>query len=832
MTTNEAQARLRIDEMLRRSKWILHDLDKQKPNVRVEVNNKTGRADYVLLDNNYQPLAVIEAKSPKKSALDGKEQARNYAKSLHLDFVILTNGEIHFLWNVTFGSPEKMDEFPTQEELISRRNWNPPADKIESIVIDEFFLTELLEPNIYHLMQGKTQEQQQAYLAQQQLKTLRYYQVDAVKAIAHQVTLGKSRFLLEMATGTGKTTAAAAIIKLFMKTGNANKVLFLVDRIELERQAIDSFKKTVAAVNGWTAATYKEDRQNWQNVTILVSTIQSFIKNDRYKQIFSPQDFDLVITDEAHRCIGNRGRKVFEYFTGYKIGLTATPKDYLRGVDVSLNRVTKSSDLERRELFDTYMIFDSAIYNSTTDSYDYEPTYKYDLIQGYKDGFLLMPIVIDTRTEKTTKILSEEGMDFTVVDDDGNETIQNIKRKDFEKTFFNPDTNLAFCRNLLDVAKRDPISGELGKTIVFTVSQNHASKITQLLNQLANEYFPNKYQSDFAVQITSNIENAQNFTTDFSENRLLGTISPFLNNYRTSKARICVTVAMMTTGYDCPDLLNVALMRPVMSTIDFIQIKGRGTRKADFKLEQINQNDLKIAKDEYYLIDFFANYEYFENYDYSGVRKLSDIKAAKPNGEPPTSPELRPIINHGDNIATSNNYVIGADGMKIDRELYNSWEKTKIFADGEICQFMDVGNFDEAEKIIRERYENKPSEFITLDKIEKFEELDYKLTWRDVLAKIFGKFNNYPTREEKITEYYNQFKQFAKLDELADNKIYHCFKLYVENKEFAECVNQKRFPELTQMGLERTDLMKVGADNFAKMALFASSQPKIFNLRK
>ena len=131
MASNEAQARLRIDEMLRRSKWILHDLDGEKPNVKVEMNIKSGRADYVLLDQNYQSLAVIEAKNPKKSALDGKEQARNYAKSLNLEFVILTNGEHHFLWNVTFGSPEKMDIFPTQQELISWRNWNPPADKIE-----------------------------------------------------------------------------------------------------------------------------------------------------------------------------------------------------------------------------------------------------------------------------------------------------------------------------------------------------------------------------------------------------------------------------------------------------------------------------------------------------------------------------------------------------------------------------------------------------------------------------------------------------------------------------------------------------------------------------
>lgn len=833
MASNEAQARLRIDEMLRRSKWILHDLDGEKPNVKVEMNIKSGRADYVLLDQNYQSLAVIEAKNPKKSALDGKEQARNYAKSLNLEFVILTNGEHHFLWNVTFGSPEKMDIFPTQEELISRRNWNPPADKIESIEIDKFFLAELVEPNIYHLMRGKNQNEQDLYLAEHQLKTLRYYQVEAVKAIAKQVTLGKSRFLLEMATGTGKTTTAAAIINLFMKTGNATKVLFLVDRIELEDQAIKSFKKTISVPNGFTCATYKEDRQNWQNVTILVSTIQSFIKNNRYEQIFTPQDFDLIITDEAHRCIGNRGRRVFEYFRGYKVGLTATPKDYLRGIDVAKTRITDSASLEKRELSDTYMIFDSAFYNSTTDSYDYQPAFRYDLIQGVKDNYLLMPVVIDSRTDKTTKILSEEGLNYTYIDETGQETTENIKRSDFEKTFFNENTNIEFCRNLIESAKRDPLSGEVGKTIVFTVSQAHASKITQILNRLADEYFPNKYQSDFAIQITSNITDAQSYTTDFSENRLSGTSSPFLENYRTSKARVCVTVAMMTTGYDCPDLLNVVLMRPIMSAIDFIQIKGRGTRKADFIYERINQNDLKIAKDEYYLIDYFANYEYFENKDYSAIRELKDAKQSIATGIdiPPPNPNII-VDKDNDKLYSSKNYVIGKDGMKIDRELYKAWESTKILIDGEICQFMQSGNVEQAEKIIRERYENKPNDFITLDKIEQFEELDYKLTWQDVLTKIFGKSTQYPTRQQKLDEYFQQFKQFAKLENTTNNKIYHCFKLYVENSSFADCVNHKRFTELTQMGLDTSDLMKVGADNFAKMVQFASSQPKIFNLRK
>lgn len=635
---NEAQTRLTIDELLKQSEWVLTPSQGKLANVRVEGKTKSGYADYILLDDMGRPIAVIEAKRYDKSPLDGKEQARNYAKSLNIEFVILTNGEIHFLWNVKFGSPEKVDQLPTQASLILKRTWNPHYQDLCNITIDEFFLIRLSEPYIDKIIASKAEEEQQHYLKSNNFKKLRYYQIEAVNAIANNIRIQhKSRFLLEMATGTGKTTTVAAIIGLFLKTKNATRVLFLVDRIELEEQAERSFNETVSAPNCYITKIYKEDKDNWSDSSILISTIQSFIIGDKYKTIFEPNDFDLVITDEAHRCISKEGRKVFEYFNGYKIGLTATPKDYLRGVEIfpdhssqrhkqnSQNNLSRTkSDIEKRELLDTYMIFDCATYNYNSNVYDCEPSYKYDLLQGVKDKYLLMPKVIDARTEKTTKILSDEGLEFVIIDEEGNEQTQSIKRQDFEKNFFNESTNLAMCQTFIKNAKCDPFSNEIGKSIVFCVSQDHASKITQILNQLADEYYPNKYKSDFALQVTSNVMGA--FSSGkkphilFSENQLSGTISPFLDNYKTSKTRVCVTVAMMTTGYDCPDLLNVVLMRPIMSPIEFIQIKGRGTRKYSFEYEKLLNGypiTEKQEKDTFYLIDFFANYDFFEKKDYS-----------------------------------------------------------------------------------------------------------------------------------------------------------------------------------------------------------------------
>jgi type I restriction enzyme R subunit len=173
---------------------------------------------------------------------------------------------------------------------------------------------------------------------------------------------------------------------------------------------------------------------------------------------------------------------------------------------------------------------------------------------------------------------------------------------------------------------RDPVTNEIGKTIIFVVSQNHAARIAQLLNEYSDKLFPGKYNSDFAVQVTSAIHGAQQMTINFTNNNLNGR-SEFDPLYQTSKTRVCVTVGMMTTGYNCPDLLNVCLMRPIFSPSDFVQIKGRGTRKHNFT---IDMRDRERAKDlgrndktVFRLFDFFANCEFFEEtFDYDAKIEL------------------------------------------------------------------------------------------------------------------------------------------------------------------------------------------------------------------
>jgi type I restriction enzyme R subunit len=277
-----------------------------------------------------------------------------------------------------------------------------------------------------------------------------------------------------------------------------------------------------------------------------------------------------VISDEVHVSAGTRA--AFDISSAILADRHAQ-----RLLEERRPRNQNNPRLERRVLMDTHKTFGC----------ENGSTYRYSLLDGVKEGFLINPVVVDARTDITAQMLADTGYVVPVSneeveeDEESNVDEQTFVKKDFEKSFFSDETNRVFCETFLKHALRDPLSDEIGKGIVFCVSQNHATKITQLLNEIADQMFPGKYQSDFAIQVTSWVQGAQQFAINFSNNNLGGSAN-FIESYKTSKARICVTVGMMTTGYDCPDILNLALMRPVFSPTDFIQIKGRGTRKHDF----------------------------------------------------------------------------------------------------------------------------------------------------------------------------------------------------------------------------------------------------------
>lgn len=344
----EAKARIKINKLLEDAGWRFFDDQNGKANIVLENhikmtqqdidalgNNfertKHGFIDFLLLDEQGFPLVVLEAKSEDKSPLDGKEQARGYAQSQHVRFIILSNGNLHYLWDIEQGNPETITALPRLEDFKDLTSFKPDPTQVaqEDVREDYIVLTQLpsyktdprwLDPNTCDNL-----------IKDQGLKFLRPYQLQAIHALQQAASESKQRYLFEMATGTGKTLIAASVIKLFLKSGNAKRVLFLVDRLELEDQAWKNFAKYLK--NDFTCRIYKENREEWRQAEIVVSTIQTLATNNHFKKAFSCTDFDLVISDEAHRSIGGNSRAVFDYFVGYKLGLTATPKDYLKKID-------------------------------------------------------------------------------------------------------------------------------------------------------------------------------------------------------------------------------------------------------------------------------------------------------------------------------------------------------------------------------------------------------------------------------------------------------------------------------------------------------------------
>ena len=807
----EAKARIKINKMLEDSGWRFFDDAKGKANIILEPRVKLTKAlidafgdnfedttngfiDFLLLDEAGFPLVVLEAKPEDKNPLVGKEQARKYAKSQNCRFVILSNGNLHYFWDLAQGNPHIITRFPSPDSIKGYHRYQPNPQRLISEQVGKDYIALTQMPGYAAEAGWNNAAEREAFIQKNRLRFLRDYQKRAIHAIQDAVAEGHSRFLLEMATGTGKTLTAAAVIKLFLRTGNARRVLFLVDRLELEDQANKAFIAQLR--NDYTSVIHKERRDEWRKAEIVVTTVQSLLFNDKYRRLFSPTDFDLVISDEAHRSIGGNARAVFEYFVGYKLGLTATPRDYLKKFDASKPGTRDPREAERRLLLDTYRTFGCE---------SGQPTYRYSLLDGVREGYLINPVVVDARTAITTQLLSDKGYAVAAtVTEDGAEQ-ESFFQKDFEKKFFSEATNRLFCQTFLNNALRDPISHELGKAIVFAVSQSHAAKLTQVFNELADTLWPGKYQSDFAVQVTSLISDAQQYTINFTNNNLLGSAN-FLDAYKTSKARVCVTVGMMTTGYDCPDILNLGLMRPIFSPSDFVQIKGRGTRKHDF-LDQLFDKQLKaqIGKQEkakYKLFDFFANCEYFEEkFNYDEVLKLPRRGAGGEGPESPPPPPSGQYEHRGDDaLKLLAEQAVGAQGMMIDRMFFEGFENT-VKADPVLQRQVDNEQWDQAVDHVTTHLFDKPAEFYTLDKLRRAAGVNRRLTLREILEKIFGLIPYFKGKDEMLED---EFQKFL-LDQSPDALNKHAnavvamkyfFKAYATDGRLRDIIEKKRLTDL------------------------------------
>ena len=392
----------------------------------------------------------------------------------------------------------------------------------------------------------------------------RYYQKAAIKAVCDTFERNRRKALLVMATGSGKTRTVIALCKVLLDAGWVKNILFLADRNSLVTQAKRSFNNQLK--DELSTTNLVEDKANY-NAHAVFSTYQTMMNcidnvKDEQGKLFTCGHFDLVICDEAHRSIYNKYRDIFEYFDAPLVGLTATPKD-----EIDKN---------------TYSIFD--LENGV-------PTYGYELAQAVKDGYL-----VDYMSVETTFKFIEQGIAYdelseedkeeyerTFANEDG-EVPEKISPTALNTWVFNEDTIKQVLHILMTQGLRINYGETLGKTIIFAKNHKHAEEIFRIFNK---EYPSLK---GHAKVIDNSINYAQAAIDEFSDPKKL--------------PQIAISVDMLDTGIDVPEVLNLVFFKKVMSKAKFWQMIGRGTRKCDGLIDGAD-------KDKFYIFDFCGNFEFF-----------------------------------------------------------------------------------------------------------------------------------------------------------------------------------------------------------------------------
>ena len=393
----------------------------------------------------------------------------------------------------------------------------------------------------------------------------RYYQEEAIKAVCESFDKkNRRKALLVMATGSGKTRTVIALCKVLMEKGWIRDILFLADRNSLVTQAKRSF---VNLLPDLSVVNLCEDKTNY-TAHCVFSTYQTMyncidtIQDEKEQRLFTPGHFDLVICDEAHRSIYNKYRDIFNYFDAPLVGLTATPKD-----EIDKN---------------TYEIFElqSGI-----------PTYGYELAQAVKDGYLVDFISVETTLKFIQEgivydELSEEDREEyeNTFEDENGELPESIASSALNEWIFNEDTIREVLRILMREGLKIDYGNKIGKTIIFAKNHNHAEEI---LKNFGKE-FP--HLNGWAKVIDNYMTYAQSAIDEFSEPNKL--------------PQIAISVDMLDTGIDVPEVLNLVFFKKVMSKAKFWQMIGRGTRLCPGLVDGED-------KSKFYIFDFCGNFEFF-----------------------------------------------------------------------------------------------------------------------------------------------------------------------------------------------------------------------------
>lgn len=559
---SEAETRkLFIDLLLEEAKWEV--LDKEgaivpsKACIEIEVTGMpnsagVGYVDYVLFGANGKPLAVVEAKRTTKSPEVGRQQAILYADCLERQYgvrpvIYYTNGFKTYIIDGLGYPARRVHGFHTEEDLLVLLQRRGRNGITDLKINDEI--------------------------------TNRAYQKQAVKAICENFNGMHRRGLLVMATGTGKTRVAISLCDVLMRNGWAKNILFLADRTALVKQAHKNFTKLLPSATTARLDDFKPtDKENVMKARILFSTYQTMINYiDTELKEFSIGRFDLIVIDEVHRSIFGKYTSILSYFDALMVGLTATPRE--------------DDDRSTYELFER----ESG-----------EPNFEYLLDEAVSDGYLVDKVVLS----RTTDIL-KNGIKYDKLSEDEKQQMEsiwkyekaklnipddelyrrNIEHDELFSYIFNQDTIDKVIIDLMDNGLKINGGDTIGKTIIFAYNHNHAVLIVERFKHL----YP-ALGDDFCQLIDNTVNYAQSLIDTFE--------------VRGKMPQIAVSVDMLDTGIDVPDILNLVFFKQVRSKIKFLQMIGRGTRLSEEIFDE-GETPEDRAKKFFYIFDWCGNFEFF-----------------------------------------------------------------------------------------------------------------------------------------------------------------------------------------------------------------------------
>ncbi len=553
---SEAETRkLYIDLMLKEAGWEVLDtegaIQPSKACIEVEVegmpnNEGIGYCDYVLFGSNGLPLAVVEAKRTSASPIKGKHQAELYAMCLEKRYGI--RPVIYYT-----------NGFETY--IIDGLGYPPRR-------LYAFHTESDLE-----LLIQKRQRHDITDFSVKDNITDRHYQKMAIKSVCEHFNSKHRRGLLVMATGTGKTRVSISLVDVLARNGWVKNVLFLADRIPLVSQAHKNFVKLLPHM---TTSVLSEDKDPDTTARITFSTYQTMINYiDRDEKQFSVGRFDLIIIDEAHRSIFGKYTAIINYFDALLVGLTATPRDE---VD--------------RSTYETFQMEQGV------------PNYAYELEDAVAEGYL-----VNYRGFKRGSLILKDGIKYKDLSPneqeqlekvweyeqakkaiDGEDYRRDIRSDEIFKYIFNLDTIDHVLQDLMENGLKVQSGERIGKTIIFAYNHRHAEMIVERFYALYPEYASES--SEFCALIDNYVTYSKDLIDKFE--------------IRDGNPQIAVSVDMLDTGIDVPDVLNLVFFKIVKSKIKFMQMIGRGTR--------LSKDIFGSGHDKefFYIFDWCRNFEYFD----------------------------------------------------------------------------------------------------------------------------------------------------------------------------------------------------------------------------